>query len=547
MTRCPSLIAVLLILVRLPGARSKGRSCKDFACKARELRLHMNARRNATRHALRIATQVSARLLQSSTARQPPADAVQRASDATHAYTVVGAAATGRKLSGIAVLSVRPDGPRRTLLSVLLMVHTSNMKAFTNPLGATLRAGAQSLQCAWVAKKDAFESSLLRLICHADGWNASAAMQSHRLDMSLRLSKPPALDDEISFTSEAISALLPPARVSVCMDLQYFGWIPKRDFDEWAFAQSLAGIERVYVPDQIAYRAQTATQAALGFAVASHDFPHRYVTPGGRSGPQNATYHMKEKSDGAANYLCLHEHWTDDWVGVAWTPDEYLTLEGLQVPPPTARTSLVAEALDLYARLRVRQPQWRFCVTLLCVNRPFYSPTEMLSGESQVWTLPNDGMQAQLSAKGQLGVERYTRRFTWLSKVTSNRKCFAHPDWRLGSKVRLHGFMMFSCPTWLKETCPAGVDPVLRRPCLELCGYWGNRTCDECVAPPDPGCGSAARGHMAAEGEIMEGLELAHFRVAPGENKVGGERDTTWLRNLSVALRPLVARYNSES
>ena len=52
---------------------------------------------------------------------------------------------------------------------------------------------------------------------------------------------------------------------------------------------------------------------------------------------------------------------------------------------------------------------------------------------------------------------------------------------------------------------------------------------------------------MAAEGEIMEGLELAHFRVAPDENKVGGQRDTTWLRNLSVALRPLVARYNSES
>ena len=45
----------------------------------------------------------------------------------------------------------------------------------------------------------------------------------------------------------------------------------------------------------------------------------------------------------------------------------------------------------------------------------------------------------------------------------------------------------------------------------------------------------------------MPGLELAHFRVAPYENTLEGARSTSWLANLSAAVRPLVEGANAAS
>ena len=42
----------------------------------------------------------------------------------------------------------------------------------------------------------------------------------------------------------------------------------------------------------------------------------------------------------------------------------------------------------------------------------------------------------------------------------------------------------------------------------------------------------------------MQGIELAHFRVAPKENTQSLSRYTTWLSNMSKTLRPLVDAAN---
>ena len=281
----------------------------------------------------------------------------------------------------VAVVSVRQMA---RLLSMLSVLYVLNERVSTpialgmakhldnNPADGLLRAtvmvhnsaptgGVVLLKCAFAMLIDVHAAALSRLVCHADGWHARKAMASQQLDMTLKLDTP-GFSAHVNFTSEAISSLLPRARVSVCLDLQYFNFIPKRDFDEWAFANELMGVDRIYAPDQLAYRWQVSSQAARGFVVPSHDFPHRYVGDGQRDA-YNTTYSMKERSDAACNYLCLHEHWYDDWVGVAWTPDEYLTFENMGVPPPAVRTDLVSNAISGYLHVLAKSaPAWPFCV-----------------------------------------------------------------------------------------------------------------------------------------------------------------------------------------
>ena len=183
------------------------------------------------------------------------------------------------------------------------------------------------------------------------------------------------------------------------------------------------------------------------------------------------------------------------------------------------------------------------------MNRPFYSPRAALAGESSVWTLPVEGLKMQLSGGGLLAVERFTTRYESLPQAGSNRKCFVHPDWRLGARIKKHGFQVNSCPVRLRNPawgCASARHPAMRRPCLDLCGVWGNETCDACIAPPAPGCSfKSPREHTAAGGEIMGGVDLAHFRIAPAENRLAGSREARWLRNLSATVRPLVEACNS--
>ena len=138
----------------------------------------------------------------------------------------------------IAVLSVRPDGPRMDLLSIICVLPEDLAAAFGFGLTAaddatglvaaaahtTIRlraeASALSLDCTWASTKIAHRSQLLRLICSSDYWHARHAMASRRLSMTLAVSMP-GFTAEVNFTTEAISALMHPARVSVCLDLQY--------------------------------------------------------------------------------------------------------------------------------------------------------------------------------------------------------------------------------------------------------------------------------------------------------------------------------------
>ena len=420
------------------------------------------------------------------------------------------------------------------------------------------------MECIMVGQRPALEHSFIRVVCSAEGWSARRAMQNRRRAMSLSLSsdtlapefKNFPLKVEVPFTTEAIERLLSPARVSVCLDIQYFDFFPKRDFDEWAFAHQLMGVDRVYAPDQHAYHPQMVTQIARGFVVPTHDMPYRYINETGNrttrlDHPSNTSYMDKEFLDRVYQYLCLHEHWYDDWIGVAWTPDEYLTFDGFGLPPPTVRTNMVADAIEQYVRFQRDQEiatnEWRFCVPELCMNRPFYAPKVQLSGEKGIWTLPGDGMQVKFGTGGELAVERYTKRYSLLSRSSSNRKCFVHSDWRLSAQVKLHGFPMDSCPGVLShdKACKAGKHPHLREACLGMCGYFGRQTCNQCIAPPAPGCGrSSPRDITQTEGPIMQGIELAHFRVAPKENTQSLSRYTTWLSNMSKTLRPLVDAAN---
>lgn len=491
---------------------------------------------------------------------------------ARHAYTVVGGAANARSFRSIgrtrslhpvgdetslAVLSARPDGPRLDLLSVLcamsplaaqhVVVAMKDLVDVTpRPVGdgGTLvaaisvreprdgRAAPTSLACAWMGAEPVFNATIFRLVCQSDGWKAMEAMRAHRLRMTLEMTTP-AFEAALDFTTESIAQLPEPARASVCLDLQYFEFIPARDFDEWAIAQQLSGIERVYVPDQLMYRRQAAAQFGSGLALPSHDFAHRYVAAGARASSTRSTYHMKVLSDGGSNYLCLHEHWYDEWIGVAWTPDEYLVLSSH--PVPQAPTPLVSEAIRSELAHQLAPGSWPFCKPELCVIRPFYGPTEVAKGDSTDWTLPNDGMQAQLGTASALATERYIRRYAALPPRGSILKCFVHSDWRLSiMHIKLHGSRIKACPPHLP--CRSAQGPlVLRTLCLAFCGRWGNKSCPNCSSPAQSGgCGHA---NAAAMRILATKFELAHFRIPPPENRRKGFRVSEWLPALGGVVR----------
>ena len=497
-------------------------------------------------------------------------------SSANYAAIVAAVQAPGANATAVtgqaAVLSARPDGPNLNLFSVVVVLPLELAAALVPAISASadipgvfskdqmlntsvhVRSMADAeLECAWVNSQPVHHANLFRLMCSSDTWHARTSMASRRLDMTLSLSMP-GFRASVDFVTEAISALQSRAGASVCLDMQYMAFVPKRDFDEWAFALELTGIDRIYVPDQLVYRARSASQAARGFVAPTHDFPHRYVLPPGRDVVQQTSYHMEEETDKGSSFLCLHDHWYDDWIGVAWSPDEYLSFEGLGVPPPTARSNLASVAIRAFTNVRMNatasQPRWPFCLAEVCMNRPFFGPRVRLSGEATEWTMPIEGVKLQYSGGGMLAVERFTKRFTSLPTISANRKCFLRPDWRLGlMKVKKHGTIMQSCPPRLQaKECALARHPAMRRPCLDLCGVWGNETCESCRAAPAPGCGAqyeAARGHTTASGDVMGGVDLAHFRIAPNENQVAGFRDVQWLSNLSVHLRPLVEVANT--
>ena len=460
-------------------------------------------------------------------------------------YTVVSGSAAASSLqlrdgihgdaSSLAVLSARPDGPKLNMLSLILVARTDSAKALGQSrellarkyshqqpsagsgMGASAKIDGHTLLCMWHTEFGVYNASLFRLVCHSDDWVASTAMHTARQRVQLVIALPN-FAAQFAFRTEALSRF-PESGITGCVDFAYNGGDRPRDFNEWATAQRLVGVDRVYVADQLHYRHQVRDQIRRGFAVFTHDYPHRYVTSGGRTAPQTpTTYNMFYVTTSAYNLLCLHEHWYDDWVFVSYSTDEYFVLR--DVAPPKQSQRLIGEVInrfwELYKAPRerrmggwTRRVQQQLCTSMLCVYRPFYGPSHLVNGESLAWTNPWDSTRLRYGSDDQLSIERFTQRFKVLPPKGSVRKCFVHPDWRLGSRVKVHGFAMQACP--LRDGVPGCKKawPGLRTACLELCGEWGNESFTR---------ETSCKG-FKPDGMLVKGLELAHFRVAPVENR----------------------------
>ena len=146
-----------------------------------------------------------------------------------------------------------------------------------------------------------------------------------------------------------------------------------RDFNEWATVQQLVGIDRVYVADQLRYRHQVLDQVHRGFAVLTHDYPHRYVHPGQRDAPQPPTSYepMFYSTTSAYNMLCLHEHWYDDWVFVSYSTDEFFIFFGDIIE--TGR-----EVSNKQDQQKKRESSWRTTLDTACCT-DFFSGVDLLT------------------------------------------------------------------------------------------------------------------------------------------------------------------------
>eukprot|EP00966_Prymnesium_polylepis_P113098 2615847-Prymnesium_polylepis.1 len=368
--------------------------------------------------------------------------------------------------------------------------------------------------------------------------------------MVLTLGMPEMLN--VAFETEAISSLPRPARISSCVDPAYWAGDRRFDFNVWAAAAREIGIERLYVSDQEFYRSQWRDQLHDGFAMHAHDWPHRYIPgPGSAKRANHTTYSTYFTESTAYFVLCLHEHWYDEWIFTSHSTDEYFTYEPRAAhaetmgvgEEPTAREGQLYQSIQ---RLIGHQNDSTPCTALLCVNRPFYGPSPRESTEEPAaWTHPNTpAARLKFSAHGgQLSIERFTRRYNRLPPRGSVRKCFVHPDWRLGTQFKAHGFTMKSCaPRLATQECVRGRSNASRDICLQLCGFWRatNESCPRCNAHP------AQCDRLS--GAVLRDVELAHFRLPPPENARSGYRNTSWLtRDFAARVRERVGRFANDS
>ena len=395
-----------------------------------------------------------------------------------------------------------------------------------------------------------YNSTLFRIMCHAESFSAVRSMQHERRRMRLALDIPN-VRAVLNFTTEALSSL-PTGGISACVDFAYSKGDRQRDFNEWALAHQMLGFDRLYIADQLLYHNQVIDQLQRGFAVLTHDLPDRYVYPGAREPPHQPTSHvMFVRSTSAYNWLCLHEHWYDDWIFVALSTDEYFTFSGDSsretsrnfIEPPRQPTRLIDQAIKEFW-VRKQAPSsthslgWQSrlrassCANLLCVSRPFYAPTNAVENGTTSWTQPRLGIRPTYGSETVLAIERFKRRYRTIPPKGSRHKCFARADWRLGSSVKAHSFTMQSCPTAPVLHCKLKKQG-FRSLCLTQCGYFGderhslNMTC---------------KG-FRNDGMVIRDLELAHFRAPPEENKVDGYDEVQWLSRLAHPIRTAMAKF----
>ena len=493
-------------------------------------------------------------------------------------YTVVSAAAVANtshmhSLSSVALLSARPDGPELQLLSLLLMANPHMAARVRHSLeredkdvdkaslgeearragihariyvGSSPPASITVLECTWHSELSAYGGSLLRLMCHADAWHALRAMQRDRVNMTLDLATH-SFEMQVPFTTESIADLPKSARVSGCVDPAYWDGDRPSDFNEWAVAQQLVGVDRVYVADQELYRHQVSDQVIAGFVLPTHDWPHRYLPEVGRAVTNQTTYFLFQTTTNAQNFLCLHEHWYDEWVFVSLSTDEFFTF----LPDADAAAShSIYDSMASFLGKEGRRNQSNICISQLCVLRPFYGPDLSRAGVSKSqseparWTNPNlPSTRLHYSTGDVLAVERFTQRYVRLPPSGSVRKCFTRPDWRLGTRVKVHGFDVKSCPPRLHGVvCKHGRSPAAREVCMQLCGFWGRERCSQssCQLPRER-C-AHIRDPSLRKLTLMKELELAHFRLPPTENTRSGFRQSSWLRNKAGEIRDRLRR-----
>jgi hypothetical protein len=315
-------------------------------------------------------------------------------------YTVVGGFAHSQELkvngkiqsgAALTLLSARPEGPRYSVLSLLLVANplvslpayasmchrkTHGCSTVAAPTLKVWFHGGPVLSCAWLMPTGGYPgdpkpTAMLRLGCGQDNWVAIEAIRSGRLSatLSMVVAKDPtatsgkhgpnnALEATIPFTLEALAGLPPPVSVSACTDAAYFEGNPNpADFPQWALAMQLMGFERLYVPRQLYYTSQyeRTARAEPSLVMFGFDILSRYVAGEQFNASQPTTFYEVVTNVNINLGACLHEHWYDDWVFLSMSTDEYFSFvhqEGRGMLPthPTSPMPYVQEYLRRYIR-----------------------------------------------------------------------------------------------------------------------------------------------------------------------------------------------------
>ena len=469
-------------------------------------------------------------------------------------FTVVGGFAQSQHLkvngevhSGaqLTLLSARPEGPRYSVLSLLLVADASvswpaeipMCQHMPKPTGAPPHLsvsieGGPVLSCAWLTPTCdsalGSKTAMLRIGCGRDDWVALDAIRHGRQRATLSIAvkgHTRRMQATIPFTLEALAGLPPPVSISACVDPAYFeGNSNPADFAQWALAMELMGFERLYVPRQRYYHKQymLTARAKRNLVMFGFDVLHRYVADEQFNATRPTTFKELVTSLNINVGACLHEHWYDDWVFLSMSTDEYFSFvhsdPSMLPPAPTRPTPFIQEYLRRYL-VQLTKPgrmdwmpvdplnrPWR-CAQAACFPVRWYGAKPDPNNTARV-TYRYEDPQLDASARvhkrvsmiefnesdiaaSRLSFEVRTYR-TRSQGVTHShgaaRKCAYHPDWRTtGPTTRIHGIIPDGCPdrSWLarSQTCARADPPGLRSVCWELCAFWGSSNRTDRITP----------------------------------------------------------------
>ena len=463
--------------------------------------------------------------------------------------TVVGGFAPATKLkllekdihgAGLTLLSAKPEGPRYSILSLLLMATRELYEVIATPSTCHLLPkshckdagipsiflsidGGPTLTCAWLVPNEAYKSNgALRIGCGRDDYVAIDAIRNGRQRATLEIlvkdskSRRGKLAATIPFTLESMDGLPRPVSLSACVDAAYWEGNPNPgDFPQWALAMELVGFERLYVPNQPYYYHQYAetVRAKPKLVRYGFDMVHRYTVGEQFQAAKPTTFLEIVQNLNVQVGSCMHEHWYDDWVFLSASTDEYFSLyhddPSMLPKPPTRPTRLVQEYLRRFVSHRTKPGRHDWmpldplgrrvkCRVGACFPTRWFSEKpgpNKTDGESFDYEDPSidparrKHTRVKLTDLNMSNIRGSTLSFekrTYRTKKAFHthgaaRKCAYHPDWRSsGPRTKIHGFIVDGCPQdgWLRKSgvCDEGELPEFRPVCWELCARWGNTT-----------------------------------------------------------------------